>query len=207
MPAIQLKMGRSCVSKASLAKLRELSLFVDDLVNRRHDPAAPFIGQQAFSHKAGAHVHAVQKAPETYEHIDPGVVGNERHILVSELSGGSNVLLKAIEMGVGRIESAEGMRDVLGALKALEAKGYTFEAADASFQILVQKVLKQHRSFFDLEGYRVIVEKGRKGTVCTSEATIKLRVGDQVEQTVAEGDGPVNGFWTQRSPRRQRRAC
>jgi 2-isopropylmalate synthase len=194
VPALQLKLGIACVSKANLAKLRELSLFADDLVNRRPDPAAPFVGQQAFAHKGGAHVHAVQKAPETYEHIDPAVVGNERHILISELSGGSNVLMKAIEMGVDRIESADGAREVLSALKALEAKGYAFEAADASFRILVQKVLKQHRSFFELQGYRVVVEKRRGDAQAISEATVKLKVGDAVEHTVAEGDGPVNAL-------------
>jgi 2-isopropylmalate synthase len=115
-------------------------------------------------------------------------------MLVSELTGGSGVLLKAIELGLGRKESEEGMRDILKALKDLESKGYAYEAADASFRILIQKVLKKHKSFFDLDGFRVIVEKRGKDEPCISEATVKVRVKGKVEQTVAEGDGPVNAL-------------
>ncbi|MBM4142196.1 MAG: citramalate synthase [Lentisphaerae bacterium] len=194
VPGLILKMGRRCLAPGALPKLRELSLFVDDLVNVRPDPRAPYVGRSAFSHKAGQHVNAVRKNPRTFEHVPPETVGNERHVLVSELSGGSNVLLKAVELGLGRKESAEGVRDVLEALKHLESRGYAFEAADASFRILVQKVLKKHRSFFDLEGFRVIVEKRGKDQPCISEATIKVRVKDSREQTVAEGDGPVHAL-------------
>ena len=191
---LELKMGYRCVREGQLAKLREVSLFVDDLTNQRHDSRAAYIGTSAFSHKGGQHANAVQKNPKTFEHIEPGLVGNDRRILVSELSGGSNILLKAIEMDGGKGASKAEAREILGALKDLESKGYAFEAADASFRILIQKVLNQHKSFFELEGFRVIVEKHGAGAPCLSEATIKVRVNDQIEQTVAEGDGPVNAL-------------
>jgi 2-isopropylmalate synthase len=191
---LELKMGYACVREGALSELREVSLLVDDLTNQRHDPRAPYVGRSAFAHKGGQHVNAVQKNPVTFEHIEPEAVGNERRILVSELSGGSNVLLKAIEMGVGKGATKEDTRDILKALKELENKGYAYEAADASFHILIQKVLKEHTPFFELEGFRVIVEKRGKDAPCLSEATIKVRVSGEMEQTVAEGDGPVNAL-------------
>ncbi|NQT91476.1 MAG: citramalate synthase [Lentisphaerae bacterium] len=194
LPTLALKMGFDVLSKGSLAKLRELSVFVDDLVNIRPNPKAPYVGRSAFTHKAGQHVDAVKKNPKTFEHIRPAKVGNERHTLVSEISGTSSVLLKAVELGLGRKESAAGAREILAALKTLESKGYAFEAADASFRMLIQKVLQKHKSFFELEGYRVIVEKRGKNGPSLSEATIKVRVDKDVEQTVAEGDGPVNAL-------------
>jgi len=182
------------VGARSLRRLRELSLYVSDLVNLSPNAKAPYVGQSAFCHKGGQHVNAVKKNPRTFEHIEPEQVGNSRRILVSELSGGSNVLLKAIELGLGKKESAQGAREVLSALKTLESKGYAFEAADASFRILIQKILKKHKSFFDLEGFRVIVEKRGKDEPCLSEATVKVRVNGEIEQTAAEGDGPVNAL-------------
>jgi 2-isopropylmalate synthase len=136
----------------------------------------------------------VRKNSRTYEHVDPAKVGNERRVLISELSGGSSVLLKAIELGMGHQESADGARDILKELKRLESKGYSFEAADASFQILLQKVLKKHRSFFALEGFRVIVEKRGAAEPCLSEAVVKVKVNGQISHTCAEGDGPVNAL-------------
>jgi len=194
LPALELKMGRHCVKEGALKELRELSLFADGLVNVRSNARAPYVGQSAFSHKAGPHVNAVQKNPRTFEHIRPEQVGNERRTLISELSGGSSVLLKAIELGVGHTKSKQGVPEILAALKKLEAKGYAFEAADASFKILIQKVLEEHKPFFELEGFRVIVEKRGKNQPCLSEATIKVRVKKEVEQTAAEGDGPVNAL-------------
>lgn len=194
IPALVLKMGLKCRCGGNLRNLTELSRFTDDLVNRRPDPGLPFVGSNAFAHKSGQHVNAIRKNPRTYEHVPPSSVGNERRVLVSELSGTSSVLMKAIELGVGRAGKADDMREVLRALKALESKGYAYEAADGSFRILVQKVLKQHRSFFDLDGFRVIVEKRGKNEKCFSEATVKVRVNGETEQTVAEGDGPVNAL-------------
>lgn len=193
MPALQLKLGVSCMDPRKLRHLRDLSLFVDDLVNLRSDVRAPFVGHAAFSHKGGAHVNAVQKNPETFEHIRPEEVGNERHVLVSEVSGGSSILLKAQEVG-GGMATKEETAAILKELKSLEHKGYAFESADASFRILVQKVLKKHKPFFELEGFRVVVEKRGTDEPCISEATVKVRVHDIVAHTVAEGDGPVNAL-------------
>lgn len=190
---VELKLDRRCIRAGELQTLREVSLFVDELTNQRHDSRAPFVGMSAFSHKAGQHANAVQKNPRTFEHIDPSLVGNERRILISELSGGSNVLLKAIELG-GKKTSPEESREILTALKQLESKGYAFEGADASFRLLIQKVLKEHVPFFELEGFRVIVEKRGKDEHCLSEATVKVRVKGEIEHTVAEGDGPVNAL-------------
>jgi len=196
IPILELKVqgATTHVGPRRLRELKEFSTFVDDLVNRAPDPRAPFVGQSAFSHKAGPHVNAVQKNPKTFEHVDPAQVGNQRRVLLSELSGSSAVLLKAVELGLGRQQSPEGLRDVLAALKDMESRGYAFEAADASFKILMEKVLKRHRSFFELEGFRVIVEKRGKDQPCVSEATIKVRVKGEIEQTAAEGDGPVNAL-------------
>lgn len=196
MPTLQLKMGYECVPETSMPNLVGLSRFTDELVNLRPDKRLPYVGQSSFSHKGGPHVNAVQKNPQTYEHVPPEAVGNERRVLVSELSGGSNVLLKAIEVGVGRDASKDAAREVLDELKKLESQGYTFEGADASFKILVQKVLKKHKAFFDLEGFRVIIEKRGAEEPCISEATVKLRVGEEVSHTVAEAVGPVDALDT-----------
>lgn len=194
IPNLELKMGFSAVPEGSLKQLRALSLFMDDLVNVRHDGKAPYVGDSAFSHKAGMHVNAVQKNPRTFEHVPPDAVGNERRVLISEGSGASSVLLKAIELGVDLKKSSPEVKDILESLKELERQGYAYEAADASFRMLVQKVLNKHKSFFDLEGFRVIVEKNGASAPCVSEATVKVRVGDDVEHMVAEGDGPVNAL-------------
>ncbi len=194
IPTLELKMGIRCIAPRQLPRIRDIALFAEDLLNLRHDPKAPYVGLSAFSHKGGQHVNAVKKDRGSYEHVEPEKVGNERRILISELAGGSNVLMKAIEFGMGRDESATGAKEVLKALKEMESKGYAFEAADASFRILIQKALKKHRPFFTLEGFRVIVEKRGKDDPCLSEATIKLKVRDEIEQTVAEGDGPVNAL-------------
>lgn len=194
VPCLELKMGLSCRSNGSLKELYELSRFVDALLNVLHQRKAAYVGTSAFAHKGGMHANAVQKNPRSFEHIEPGAVGNERRILISELSGGSNILLKAIEMGVDMSKSSPEIRDVLNELEQLEKKGYEFEAADASFQLLIQKVLKKHKSFFDLEGFRVIVEKRGKHEPCISEATIKLKVDGDTAHMVGEGDGPVNAL-------------
>jgi 2-isopropylmalate synthase len=195
IPSLSLKLGVNCNCSRKLPHLRALSLFVDDLINVRHDTRAPYVGRSAFGHKGGAHVNAVQKNPATFEHIEPESVGNERHILVSELSGGSSIVLKAMEMDAdGEVASKEDAAAILKELKALEHKGYVYESADASFRILVQKVLKKHKPFFELDGFRVTIEKSGKDMPCVSEATVKVRVGGKVEHTVAEGDGPVNAL-------------
>ncbi len=194
VPNLVLKMGCQCLRKGKLKDLFKVSHMIDEMLNVPHDRRSPYAGESAFAHKAGMHVNAVQKNPASFEHVDPETVGNKRRILISELSGGSNILLKAVEMGVEMSKSSPEVRDVLRELEDLERKGYEFEAADASFQMLIQKVLKQRQSFFDLDGFRVIVEKRGKAQPCLSEATVKLTVNGECEHTVGEGDGPVNAL-------------
>lgn len=194
IPGLQLKMGLSCVPAESMAHLRELSRFVCDLANVRENIRQPYVGQCAFAHKGGMHVNAVAKNAKTFEHIEPETVGNRRRVLVSDLSGGSNILLKAEEHHISLDGKGEEVRQILDELKRLEAEGYEFESADASFKVLMDKLLKRHRNFFELEGFRVIIEKRGPEEPCLSEATIKVKVGGETEITAAEGDGPVNAL-------------
>ena len=195
LPALELKMGFLCVGAEKLRKLREVSLLTDDLANQRSDARQPYVGRAAFSHKAGAHVNAIQKNPKTFEHVQPEVVGNERHVLISELSGTSNVLLKAAELGMD-LSSLDktAMHAILDEVKRRENRGYSYESADGSFKILLQKVLKKHTQFFELESFRVIVEKRGRDEPCISEATIKVKVAGETELTAGEGHGPVDAL-------------
>ncbi|MFZ2642063.1 MAG: citramalate synthase [Verrucomicrobiia bacterium] len=196
MANLVLKMGIPSIPRENLKHLRELSMFVDDLTNVRPDIRQPFVGATAFAHKGGIHVNAVEKVARSYEHIEPELVGNHRRVLVSELSGRSNVLLKAQELGLELDKETPELREILKQLKEMEHRGYEFEAADASFQLLVQKALKRHKPFFQLLGYRVIMDRRAQDGQQICEASVKLRVGDKVEHTVAEGDGPVNALDT-----------
>ena len=195
VPALELKMGYGCVGLERLKKLREVSLVTDDLANQRADPRQPYVGRSAFSHKAGAHVNAIQKNPKTFEHIEPGAVGNQRHVLVSELSGAANVMMKAAELGTD-VEGLgkEQARAILDEVKRRENKGYSYESADGSFKILLQKVLNRHTPFFELEGFRVTVEKRGSEEPCLSEATVKVKVNGVTELTAGEGHGPVDAL-------------
>jgi 2-isopropylmalate synthase len=194
IPCLVLKMGIDCIPKETIRHLRELSMFVDDLANVRHDIRQPFVGATAFAHKGGIHVNAVEKVARSYEHIEPESVGNRRRVLVSELSGRSNVLMKAHELGIDLNKDTPEVREILQQLKQLEHAGYEFEAADASFHILVQKLLKRHKPFFNLLGYRVIMDRyGTEGNTIV-EASVKLEVNGEVVHTVAEGDGPVHAL-------------
>lgn len=196
LPTLILKMGRKAACADALPGLCELSRFADELVGLRPDPKAPFVGESAFGHKAGLHANAVEKNPATMEHIDPLQVGNRRRILISEEAGTSSILMKAAELGVHVDRHAPAVQEALQRIKAMEHDGYSFESADASFRILVQKILKRHKSFFELEGFRVMVEKRGKDEPCISEATVKIRVNNEIEHAVAEGDGPVNALDT-----------
>lgn len=194
LPNLVLKMGRACLRPGSLGRLRELSDFVYEMADLRPNPRAPYVGESAFAHKAGMHVDGVRKNRATFEHIDPEKVGNRRRILVSELSGASNIFLKAIEMGITLDRASPEVREILKELEKLEKRGYEFEAAEASFQLLMQKTLKRHRPYFTLLGFRTIVEKRAPGEPCITEATVKLRVGDDIEFMAGEGDGPVDAL-------------
>ncbi|MEI8062845.1 MAG: citramalate synthase [Verrucomicrobiota bacterium] len=193
VPCLALKMGYACIPKENLRHLRELSTFVDDLANVRPDIRQPFIGATAFAHKGGIHVNAVEKVAHSYEHITPELVGNRRRVLVSDLSGRSNILMKAHELGIDLGKDTPEVREILQQLKQMEHAGYEYEAADASFHILAQKLLKKHKPFFKLLAYRVVMDRQGAGAG-TVEASVKLEVAGKVVHTVAEGDGPVNAL-------------
>ena len=183
--------GFDLLRSGSLAKLAEVSRYVYETANMNFRAGQPFVGTSAFAHKGGMHVHGVRKLASSYEHIDPSLVGNERRVLVSELSGKSNIAEKLGEFGL------EGNTDllsrVLDRVQDLENEGYQFEAAEASFVLLVEKLAARHRPAFERLGYRVSVANGSGGEPVT-EATVKLAIGPVVEHAVSEGDGPVNAL-------------
>ncbi|MCF7816733.1 MAG: citramalate synthase [Kiritimatiellales bacterium] len=191
-----LKTGKTCLGDPSkLDGLKQLSKFVNEQAGLRDNQRAAFVGDSAFAHKAGMHVDGVRKVSQSFEHVPPAAVGNARRILISELSGASNVMEKLLEMGMDNIDrKSPEVREILQTLERMEKSGYVYESADASFKMLIKKVLKEHRSFFELEGFRVIVEKRSKDQPCLSEATLKLKVNGERAFTVGEGDGPVDAL-------------
>jgi len=191
IPNLMLKMGHKAIPEENLKRLTEVSRFVWEEANFAVPVNQPYVGQSAFAHKGGMHVHAVSRDTRTYEHIRPELVGNERHILISELSGASNVAHKLQEMGLG--SDKDLTRNILLKVQDLEHEGYQFEAAEGSFALLVRKVAGTYKKFFDLIGFRVMVTRNHIGEPST-EATVKLSVGDIIRHTAAEGDGPVNAF-------------
>ena len=189
IPNLELKLGHVVLGPERLKKLRETSRFVSEIANLSLDSRAAFVGDSAFAHKGGVHVSAVERNPETYEHIRPEAVGNRRRVLISDLAGRANLLAKARELG---LELHDEQR-VLDELKRLEHDGYEFEAADASFELLVRRLRGAHQPYFELLGFRVIDEH-RGALMPMSEATVKVKVGSRVEHTAASGNGPVNAL-------------
>jgi 2-isopropylmalate synthase len=187
-----LKLKKTCVPATSLPKLKELSQFVDEIANSRHNPRQPWVGSSAFAHKGGAHVNAVQKLTASYEHIDPALVGNQRTVLISDLAGRSNIVIKAQELGFKLTNDTPELKSILNRVKELEHEGYEFEAAEASLALLIGKTLKKRKEPFHIETYHVSMRRDVKETIC--EATVRVRVGDKVHHEVADGDGPVNAL-------------
>ncbi len=185
------KRGYSILVPEAIEHLTELSRFVYETANLRLRPSQAFVGQSAFAHKGGMHVHAVARASESYEHIAPEVVGNERRVLVSELSGRSNI--KAVVDGSTAAEDPKLMDQILARVVELENQGYQFEAAQGSFDLLVKKCAGNYHPHFERLHFRVNVEADPAGTVVT-EATVKLRIDGEMRHEVAEGDGPVNAL-------------
>ncbi|HRY29242.1 MAG TPA: citramalate synthase [Elusimicrobiota bacterium] len=194
IPALKLKMGFDCVSDAQLLTLTESSRYVSEVANLVPDDHQPYVGHSAFAHKGGVHASAMARHTRTYEHLDPSLVGNKRRILVSELSGKANVHLKAKELKLDFEKDPKAVERVIAEVKNLENQGYQFEGAEGSFSLLVSKVLKSHRPYFDLKAFRVIVEKDRKTGRLVSEATLKVAVDGREEHTVGEGNGPVDAL-------------
>ena len=193
IPNLQLKMGYACMPEASLTRLGELSRYVSELANMAPNEYQPFVGMNAFAHKGGVHVSAVMAHPPTYEHIPPEMVGNARRVVISDLSGRSNVLYKAQEMGVDLSKDRPEVREILAELKRLEHEGYQFEGAEASFELLMRRMMGQHTPAFALKGFGVMVQKRQDGA-CTAEASIRVEVDGQEEHTAAEGNGPVHAL-------------
>lgn len=194
IPNLKLKMDLHCVSDDQLKSLRETSRFIVELANLSHNKHQPYVGNSAFAHKGGIHVSAVLKKPETYEHIKPELVGNHQRILVSDLSGRSNILYKAKAFGVDVDSKDKALQEILDELKVLENQGFQFEGAEASFELLMRKAKGNEPKFFDLIGFRVIDEKRKENEPPLSEATIMIKVGGHVEHTASVGNGPINAL-------------
>ena len=193
IPILCLKMNRPCLTPENLKKLKNLSRYVNETANLVPINSRPFVGKSAFAHKGGIHVSAIMKTPKAYEHIDPSQVGNERRVLVSDLAGKSNVEYKAKELGIELGNNGYDSRKIVSEIKQLEQEGYQFDVADGSLKILLEKFTDQFTSHFELESFRVTIEKN-KNEPCTAQATIKITVDDKNEITAAEGYGPVSAL-------------
>ena len=194
IPNLEIKMDLRTNSGSHLAKLRDLSLFVDDATNLRPDIRAPYVGTASFAHKGGVHADAASKSNRSYEHVDPSIVGNRTRVLVSDMSGRSSVMMKAKEMGMQVDGRSPEMKTFLEELKRLEFQGYEFESADASFDLLLRRFLRGQGHAFDVLQYHVGVGRESEGDQSSSEATVKLKVGDEIRHTVADGNGPVSAL-------------
>ncbi|SLM30579.1 Uncharacterized AIPM/Hcit synthase family transferase aq_356 [Desulfamplus magnetovallimortis] len=193
IPIVKLKLGYDCVTSENLKKLRKLSRFVSETANMIPLNSRPFVGHSAFAHKGGIHVSAVVKEAKAYEHMDPSLVGNGRRVLVSEQSGKSNIEYKAREMGINLGLDGKNGKSIVASIKELEEDGYQFDVAEGSLKIIMEKLTEQYKPHFDLESFRVLVEKDKERP-CSAYAMIKIRVGDTIEITAAEGDGPVSAL-------------
>lgn len=193
IPIVHYKLKKTGVPARSLPKLRELSEFVDEVANMRHDPRRPWVGQTAFAHKGGIHVHAIERVARSYEHIEPESVGNFRRVLVSDMSGRINILVKAQELGFKLDADMPELRSITNRIKELENKGFEYEAAEASLALLIRGVLENNPELlFSVDTFHVSTRGTSTSSVC--EATVKVRVGNTVHHTVADGDGPVNAL-------------
>jgi len=193
IPILKLKMESECVTTENLQKLKSLSRYVSETANLVPVNSRPFVGKSAFAHKGGIHVSAIMKAPVAYEHMDPAAVGNTRRVLVSDLSGKSNVEYKARELGVELGNNGFDSRQIASEIKQLEQEGYQFDSADGSFKILLEKFTDQFQPHFELESFRVTIEKD-KDQPCSAHATIKISVSGNQEITAGEGYGPVSAL-------------
>jgi 2-isopropylmalate synthase len=176
-----------------LKELTHVSHFVSEVSNMKQRNDQPYVGASGFAHKGGVHINAVMKNPKTYEHIEPALVGNRRRILVSELAGKTGILVRAKELELDLSKEDPKTKKILKLIQSLEHQGYHFEAAEASFELLMKKAFKKYKKFFELEGFRVVVEKLSDKKI-TSEAIMKIKVKGAKEHTAAEVDGPVNAL-------------
>ncbi len=193
IPLLKLKVKLNVFSDKKLQKLTELSHFISEVSNVKHPDNHPFVGRSAFAHKGGVHINAVSKNSAAYEAIKPELVGNQRRLLVSELAGKTAISMVAKTMSFDLNKKSPKIKRLYKMLQQLESRGYQFEVADASFKLILEKELKRYKKFFQLLGFRTIIERRASGSL-TSEATIKLKVKGELQYTVAEGDGPVNAL-------------
>jgi 2-isopropylmalate synthase len=193
IPNLEIKLKKKCLKEGSLRHITSLSRFVGEVANQILDPHQPFVGRSAFAHKGGMHVSGVSKISRAFEHIEPETVGNTRKVLVSELSGKKSIILKAKEFGVNLENDVKKVSEILTKIQKLEHKGYQFEAADGSFELLVKDIAGVKSKFFTLESFRVLNEKRADGEML-SEATVKVHInGERIIET-GEGNGPVNAL-------------
>lgn len=193
IPNLKFKLGFDCFFDEMLRSLTRVSRFVNELANLTPNEHQPYVGRSAFTHKGGVHASGVVRDQKTYEHVAPELVGNKRRVIVSELAGKSSVIYKLQEKNLGGNDSNLISTDLINKIKKLENQGYEFEAADGSFELLVKKSTGEYKKSFKIDGFRVIVEK-RNDEKLVSEATVKLRIGNKLVHTVAEGNGPVNAL-------------
>ncbi|MGM0402167.1 MAG: citramalate synthase [Thermodesulfobacteriota bacterium] len=191
IPIMKLKMGYPCISDENLKNLQRVSLFVSETANMTPVNSRPFTGKSAFAHKGGVHVHAIMKEPRAYEHMEPELVGNRRRVLISDMGGKSNIEYKAKELGIP-LDGA-GSSHIISEIKRLEQDGYQFDVADGSFKIIMEKLSNQFKPHFELESFRVTIEKD-KDQPAHSHAMIKINVDGEEEITAAEGNGPVSAL-------------
>jgi 2-isopropylmalate synthase len=201
IPALKLKMGINCATDKQLAKLTEVSHYVSELANLIPDAFAPYVGSSAFSHKAGLHVSGLSRWAESYQHVDPTQVGNRPKVLVSELSGKENIIYKAKELGVDLPPKGKEAQKLVRQVKLLESRGFQYENAEASFELLIHRAKPGYQSPFELVDFMVVVEKKRRRPSTPenleemlSEAVVKVKVGKEIMHTAAEGNGPVNAL-------------
>ncbi len=193
IPNLELKMKRRALTDR-LSHLKEVSGFVTEIANLMPNKHQPYVGDSAFAHKGGVHIHAVLKNPATYEHIDPAQVGNRQRVLVSDYAGRSGLLDKIDAYGIPLSKDHAKVQELVDTLKERESQGYQFEGAEGSFELLMRKAMGSHKPSFHLLGFRVIVEKKHDNGALLSEATVMVKVGEVVEHTAAVGTGPVNAL-------------
>jgi len=199
VPALKLKLGIDCITDEQLAKLTEVSHYVAELANLAPSSHLSYVGTSAFTHKGGLHVSGVMKWEDSYQHINPELVGNRPRVVVSELSGKGNIIYKAKELGIALSSKSKQTRQVLQQIKLLESRGFQYEDADASFELLLHRAQPEYKPLFELIDFMVVVERHRRPSSeseseLLSEATVKVKVGDRIIHTAAEGNGPVNAL-------------
>lgn len=200
IPDLKLKMGIDCITDVQLAKLTEVSHYISEVANLTLDAFLPYVGSSAFGHKAGLHVSGLRKWADSYQHVDPAQVGNQQRVLVSELSGKANIIYRAKEIGFDLPLRSKEAQKLLEQVKLLESRGFQYDHAEASFELLVHRAKPDYQPPFELVDFMVVVKKGRHPSTqknleeTLSEAMLKVRVGTEIVHTAAEGNGPVNAL-------------